>query len=473
MKKFDFKLFFKDSLFNILIGAFISLSGFFYNWVYVDSLGLKDYGTLVAANTYSAVLLVILSISNQSLFSRIMADDSEVNKDKINLFTFFIFQFLHIICIFIIWHMFINFFPTFFSHKINRYSNYIFSIAALNSFSAIPLGYFLGKNFFKKYRFYSGIGIIILFFLLVIFILNKKTDLQSVLIVQLISAFFVGFFSVKFIFHNSLFRFDFSLLRIGLKYSLPIFFYTIFSILSDFYIKINLEKDFNSLILAKYNVILLVSSLPIIFATAINSIFIQKILIYNDHEKRGLIINFTAKIILSLVFLSVFLLISFKSFIFSFFNILLDQYECLLFYFFLSVNTFINFCWLQISNELSIHKITNGFYIASLLSFLITYFSFNFFTSEFFILGAGLTLVLSNFIIFFVAYIYARNKVDILVKFKPLINLYLVFIILVIFFYFLNNIAGLNKKLISIFVNCIIFILMSSYLFNLKNKFKL
>jgi O-antigen/teichoic acid export membrane protein len=233
-----------------------------------------------------------------------------------------------------------------------------------------------------------------------------------------------------------------------------------------------LEKEFDSTILAKYNVVLLVSNLPIIFATAINSIFIQKILIYNDHDKKGQIINFTAKIILVIVFLSSFFLISFKSLIFSFFNIFLDKYEYLLFYFFLLLNTFINFCWLQIANELSIHKITNGFYIASVLSFLITYFSFNFFISEFFILGAGLTLVLSNFIIFSVAYIYARKKVDLLVKFKPLINLYLVFVILVIFYHLFNQISGLNNKWMSIFINCIIFILMSSYLVNLKNKFK-
>ena len=473
MEKFDFRLFLKDSFFNIAVGAFISLSGFFYNWVYVNSLGLEDYGTLVVFNSYSAILIVILSISNQSLFSRLMTEDKAINDEKINIFTFSVLQILHILCIFLIWKVSIMFSPSLFSPQVKNYSNYIFLISAFNSFSAIPLGYFLGKNIFKKYRFYSGIGIIILFLLIVIFVLNKNISILTILRVQLISAFFVALFSVRFIHCNSIYKFDFNLLKKGLKYSLPIFVYTIFSILSDVFIKINLDKDFNSLVLGKYNVILLVSNLPIIFATAINSIFIQKILIYNNPQNKILIINFTAKFILILVFSLSFFLISFQELVLSIFNIVLIQNDWSLLYLFLLINSFIGFCWLQISNELAIHKITNGFYIASVLSFFITFFFYDFFTEKFLIFGAGLTLVLSNIVIFLFSFIYARYKVDTLVKFTPLMIIFLVFLLFVSFYYFISNLYVNYSHVVGIIFNFLIIIFAVYYLLNLKRKLEL
>jgi len=473
LEKFDFRSFFKDSFFNIIVGAFISLSGFFYNWVYVNSLGLEDYGTLVVFNSYSAILIVILSISNQSLFSRLMTEEMVINDAKINIFTFSVLQILYILCIFLIWKVSVMFLPGLFSPQVKNYSNYIFLISAFNSFSAIPLGYFLGKNIFKKYRFYSGIGIIILFLLIVIFVLNKKISILTILRLQLISAFFVALFSLRFIYFNSTYKFDFNLLKKGLKYSLPIFVYTIFSILSDFFIKINLDKDFNSLVLGKYNVILLVSNLPIIFATAINSIFIQKILIYKNPENKIEIINFTAKFILILVFSLSFLLISFQELVLSIFNIDLVQDDRSLLFLFLLINSFIGFCWLQISNELAIHKITNGFYLASVVSFIITFFSYDFLTENFLIFGAGLTLILSNVIIFSFAFIYARYKVTILVKFKPLLKLFFVFSLFVFFYHIVFNFYNYYGYEVSVIFNFLIIFFALKYLLNLKSKLNL
>jgi len=473
LDKFDYRLFVKDSFYNILIGAFISLSGFFYNWVYVGSLGLEDYGTLVLANSYSAILIVILSISNQALFSRLMTEELVIKSSKINVFTFFVFQVLFTFCVFIFWKMIVMFLPNLINSHIKVYSNYIFLIAAFNSFSAIPLGYFLGTNLFRKYRFYSGIGMIILFFLILIFVLNKKISLLFILRIQLVSAFFVALFSFRFIYYHSIFRFDFNFLKRGLKYSVPIFVYTIFSILSDLFIKISLEKDFNSIVLGKYNVILLVSNLPLILATAINSIFIQKILIYRINEKRDQIINFAAKILLVIVFASSFLLISFQDLVLSIFNIVLIQNDKLLFYLLLSVNSFLGFCWLQISNELTIHKITSAFYLASVLSFFIAFFSYNLLIEKYFITGAGLTLILSNFIIFSYAFIYARCKAKLFIKFKPLLIQFIGFMFFVILYDYIYIHFTSYRYFTAILFNCIIIFISLNCFFRIKNKLEL
>jgi O-antigen/teichoic acid export membrane protein len=473
LDKFDFRLFVKDSLYNILIGAFISLSGFYYNWVYVGSLGLEDYGTLVTLNSYSAILVVILSISNQSLFSRLMTEELVVNNSKLNIFTFFVFQVVHTFFVYIVWRISIMFLPNFFSPHIINYSNYIFFIAAFNSFSAIPLGYFLGSNLFRKYRFFSGLGIIVLFFLILIFVLNKKVSLLFILRVQFISAFFVALFSIRFIYYNSIFRFDFNFLKQGLKYSLPIFVYTLFSILSDLFIKISLEQDFNSMVLGKYNVILLVSNIPVILATAINSIFIQKILMYRINEKRNQIINVAAKNLLVIVFVVSFLVISYQDSILSIFNIVLIQNDKPLIYLLLSVNSFLGFCWLQISNELAIHKITTALFLASVLSFVFAFFSYHLLIEKYFITGAGLTLILSNCIIFTFTFFYARFKVDLLVKFKPLVVQFIGFMLFIIFYYFINLYFNSYGYLLAILFNLIMIFISLKYFFRLKNKLKL
>lgn len=472
MEKFDYKLFLKDSLFNIIAGAYISLSGFFLNWVYLNSLGLKNYGTWVVANSYLSVFLVIMSISNQSLFSRLIADNNSYDYEKKSVFSFFVLQLLNILFFGIIW-----FFTSKFIYNINtnqnaNYSIYIFLIAAFNSFSAIPLGFFLGKNNFKKFRFYSSIGVLTLTILAIVCILNKSTDIKSVLNIQLLSAAFVALFSLNFIYQNSKINFDFRIIFTGLKYSFPLFIYTIFSILSDFFIKINLEKDFNSNILGKYNIILLISNLPIIFATAVNSIFIQKILRYNNDLKKIQIVNFTARFILILVFLSSFLLISFQNSFFNFFKLIVSENETSLLYLFLSLNTFIGFCWLLISNELAINKITQGFYFASVFSFLVTYFSYTIFIKYFSIFGAAMSLVLSNFLIFSFVYIYANFKINLIVKLQPLLFLFVIFLFFILTFYLFSKFIFTNHYLFRITYNMVLLILSSIYLYRLKNNYQ-
>jgi len=468
LENFNIKFFIKDSIFNILIGGLIIFFGFFLNWAYIDSLGINDYGILVASNSFSAVLLVVLSINNQSLFSRLIPEIKDRDIEKINVFTFFVLQIFHIIFIGFLLFLINSFSPNLISRQLKNFSLYIFFIAALNSLGAIPLGFFLAKNSFKKYRFFSGIGIVILVLLVTFFILNRKTSLNTIFNIQLTSAFVVALFSFLFIYNNSKPKIDFGILIIGLKYSLPIFIYALFSLLSDFYIKINLEKDFESSVLGRYNIILLISSLPIIFATAINSIFIQKILANNNLYKRKNIINIMSRLILVLVFLCSFILISFQELFFSIFSIDSNELNTSLLYLLLTINCFINFCWLLISNELTIHKLTSGFYFTSVLSFLLTCFSYDFFTSYFSILGAAISLILSNLFIFGFLYFYIRSKIKIEIDFLPIVISFIYFLIFVSLFYYLNNIYFINNYIIKVLFNILIFIFSVQYVFKLK-----